>query len=71
MTKEFQKEFKRITRQLSQRQLAVEKGVRPDNYYQNKRNEFIELIDNAIKSGWFIMPKEGTRIHSIYYDIWN
>ena len=68
---EFKKEFKRITRQLSECQYAVEKRMRPDSYYQNKRKEFIDLIDNVIKSGWFKMPKKGTRIHSIYYDIWD
>lgn len=68
---EFKKEFKRIMRQLSQRQYAVEKRIRPDSYYQNKRKEFIKLIDDATKSGWFIMPNKGTRIYSVYYDDWN
>lgn len=68
---EFKIEFKRITRQLGQRQVAVEKKIRPDSYYQNKRKEFIKLIDKAVESGWFVMPEKGRRIHSIYYDVWN
>ena len=68
---EFKKEFKRIIRQLSQRQYAVEKKIKPDSYYQNKRKEFIKLIDDATKYRWFIMPNKGTRIYSIYYDDWN
>lgn len=67
---EFKPAFKRMLRQLSERQLAVRKGLRPDSHYMNKQKEFVTLIDSAIASGWFAMPKYGTRIWSIYYDRW-
>ena len=71
MTKEqFRLLFKRILRQLSQRNQAVANKRRPESHYQNKRKEFIDLIDSAIESGWFIMPKKGTRIYNIYHDKW-
>jgi hypothetical protein len=67
---EFKPAFKRLLRQLYQRQVAVRKGLRQDSHYMNKQKEFITLIDEAIASGWFVMPPSGTRIWSIYYDRW-
>ena len=69
--KEFKPLFKRIMRQLDERNTKVSNGQRKEDYYQNKRKEFIELIDKAIDSGWFIMPKKGTRIYNIYFDQFN
>jgi ribosome maturation protein Sdo1 len=70
MTKEeFKKEFKRITRQLNQRVEKVNRRIRLDSYYQNKRKEFIALIDEVNKSEWFTMPEKGTRIHAMYHDV--
>lgn len=67
---EFKPTFKRLMRQLSERSSKVENKQRPDSYYQSKRTEFVSLIDNAIKQGWFVMPKKGTRIWNTYYDKW-
>jgi hypothetical protein len=64
----FKLNFKRILRQLDERSIKVSNGQRPKSYYQYKRNEFIELIDSAIKQGWFIMPKSSTRIWKIYHN---
>ena len=68
---EFVPKFKRIMRQLQQRQCAINKGLRKDQHYQNKRYKFIELIDGAILNGWFKMPKKGTRIWKVYHDEWD
>ncbi len=68
--KQFKPLFRRIMRQLSQRQQKVASNQRPDSHYQNKRKEFIKLIDIAMESKWFRMPEKGTRIYKIYYDVW-
>jgi hypothetical protein len=72
MTKEeFVARFKKLCRQLSERQVAVEFKKKPDKYYQEKRSEFISLIDRAVASGWFVMPPSNTRVYKIYHDKWN
>lgn len=71
MTKEeFKVRFKRIMRQLAERQLKVSNNQRPDGYYQIKRKEFITLIDEAIESKIFTMPGPTYRVYKIYHDTW-
>lgn len=68
MTKEeFKPILNRLLRQLDERAKVVESKKQPEKYYQDKRQEFIILIDSCIEAGWFKMHK-GTRIHNIYYD---
>lgn len=67
---EYKSVLKRLMRQLSQRALAVEKKLRKETHYQNKRKEFIKFIDRAKQTDWFTMPKKGTRIYNVYYDNW-
>lgn len=62
--------FKRLMRQLDERAIKVRNRQKSSNYYQNKRKEFISLIDKVITQGWFKMPPRGTRIYKIYYDVW-
>ena len=62
--------FKRIMRQLDGRQQKVFTKQKPDKYYQNKRAEFVALIDKVVNQGWFKIPKSGTRIYKIYHDKW-
>ena len=72
ITKEnFKQHFKCLMRQLSERDTKVSNKQKPDNYYQNKRAEFKQLIDTVITQGWFTMPPKGSRIWRVYYDIWN
>ena len=66
----FKSELKRLLRQLDQRNRLMELNKKEDSYYQNKRREFINLIDAATKEIGFIMPKENTRIYKIYHDKW-
>ena len=61
--------FKRIMRQLQERNQKVINGQAKENYYQNKRKEFVALIDRATSAGWFSMPNENTRIYKIYHNI--
>jgi len=68
---DFKKNFKRLLRQLNERSIKVKNKQKPDKYYQNKRQEFIKLIDSVIEDGWFTMPPKSTRIWKIYYDVWN
>jgi len=58
----FRSNLKRLFRQLDHNQKRSELS------YQNKRKEFISLIDNALKSNWFTMPGPTTRIYKIYHD---
>lgn len=57
---------KRLFRQLNERLLKVERKQRPYSYYENKRLEFVSLIDDALKTDWFKMPKETSIIFKIY-----
>lgn len=63
----FRKILKRILRQLQERI----KEERSELSYQNKRKEFVNLIDKATSEPWFVFPKEGTRLWKIYYDKWD
>jgi len=67
---EFKPAFKRMVRQLAERERAVRLGKKPEAYYRRKHQEFVELIDSAILSGWFVMPGKDTRLYKIYYDVW-
>ena len=64
---EFKRTLKRLIRQLDER-ITNKKS---EQSYQNKREEFIELIDNAMLTDWFKMPEVGTRIYCIYFDRWD
>lgn len=68
---QFVKEYKRLRRQLQQRWTAVYMRKRPEQHYQNKRREFIELIDRVLKEDWFTMPGENTMIYRFYHDTWD
>ena len=63
--------FKKLMRQLDQRAKKVNDLQKPDEYYQEKRKEFIALIDYLVENKWFVMPKKGTRIWKVYYDVWS
>ena len=67
--KSFKYHFRRLMRQLNERERKVENRQKPESYYQNKRREFRKLIDNAIRQGWFKMPGKETRIYRIYHDV--
>jgi len=63
-------QLKRLLRQLQQRATTVDKGLRKEQYYQNKRQEFVEFINDLIVNHGFIMTGETTRIYKIYHDKW-
>ena len=62
----FKPTFKRLMRQLNERAVKVYNRQKPASYFENKRLEFVEFIDECMSQGCFIMPKEGTRIWRIY-----
>lgn len=66
---EFNARRRRLHRQLSERALKVQNFQRPPSYFENKRLEFVELIDEAKKEDWFEMPGETTLIYQIYNNI--
>lgn len=66
---EFKPLFKRIIRQLDERLRKVMLNQKPEAYYQNKRKEFVALIDKATASGWFTKPERGTRLYNIYHEV--
>ena len=66
---EFQITWKRLRRQLNQRADKVNRKVRPYQYFENKRLEFVEFINEALKTDWFEMPKETTTIYKLYHNI--
>lgn len=71
MTKsEFKEELKRLFRQLDERVRKVNNHQKPYIYYENKRKEFVELINKAKETDWFIMPSSNTRIYKLYYNKW-
>jgi hypothetical protein len=70
MTKdEFTTIRKRLQRQLSERANTVNKKLKPYQHWENKRLEFVDFIDKALKTEWFIMPKETTVIYKLYHNI--
>lgn len=70
MTKEeFKAGRKRLQRQLGERGRTVNKRLRPYQHWENKRLEFVAFIDEALKTSWFIMPKETTIIYKLYHNI--
>ena len=64
---EFNKTLKKLFRQLGERLM----NKNSEQSYQNKRKEFIGLIDKAMLTDWFKTPERGTRIYSIYFDRWD
>lgn len=66
---EFAKDRKRLRRQLCERARTVNKKLRPYQHYENKRLEFVALIDKALLTDWFIMPGKTTIIYKLYHDI--
>lgn len=66
---EFKNELKRLMRQLQQRAKKVELRQRKLPYFENKRQEFVKFIDEALKTDWFVMPKETTIIYKLYHNI--
>lgn len=69
MTKdEFKKHKAKLLRQLQERQWSVDKGLRKPQHVENKRLEFVALINEALKTDWFVMPKETSLIYRIYHN---
>ncbi len=69
MTKEeFNIKYKRLRRQLNERSKKVELNQKSFPYFENKRLEFQDFIDEALKTDWFIRPKETTLIYKLYHD---
>ena len=63
--------FNKLMRQLGERDKCVRLKQKKPQYYENKRQEFIKFIDDAIENHGFVMPPPGRRIHRIYHDKWN
>lgn len=42
-----------------------------EQYYQNKRKEFVKFIDEALQTDWFVMPGPNTWVSRTYHDNWN
>jgi hypothetical protein len=66
---EFKAKLRRLYRQLGERAIKVNNMQRPSSYYENKRVEFAEFIDEAKKETWFEMPGETTIIYKLYNNI--
>lgn len=66
--KEFQIELKRLFKRWNQYAIKFDYGKGSEKHLESIRQEFINFIDEAKKTDWFIMPNIGTRIHTLYYN---